>query len=331
MDTLGSKRTEARLKPSVLLIAALLVAGTVAVAGAGTGSPDAGLDPGDGNAAIDEPLADASGMTWSGHHSDAPAPGTPDARGDGTDNHDAGPRCPIFFPPGTPEPVRRLCHDPPPLPVAEPTGAVLGWEERTLELALSVDVELVDERTPDWRKDVFELVDKVDAFYRASFDIRIEVVDLHVHDFDAATTDPLLGIVSSHYRADHPDLDRDVTHHLSGKPSPNFLGMATVETAGNPDQAFSWSAFAHYPPIPLEGTSFEYQWDIYEIAMAHEIGHTLAAIHEYHNCAEGALEADTRAPGTVCTLMTPLADLTSFHVSTLNRLVIRGYADEVDI
>ena len=63
------------------------------------------------------------------------------------------------------------------------------------------------------------------------------------------------------------------------------------------------------------------------IVAAHEIGHLLGAQHHYGNCHEGR----TRVPGFTgsCTTMSPFGLANSEVFGTLERRVIRGYAEDV--
>jgi len=67
--------------------------------------------------------------------------------------------------------------------------------------------------------------------------------------------------------------------------------------------------------------------DFHAIVVAHEIGHLLGAQHHYGNCHEGR----TRIPGFTgsCTTMSPFGLANSEVFGTLERRVIRAYAEDV--
>ena len=63
--------------------------------------------------------------------------------------------------------------------------------------------------------------------------------------------------------------------------------------------------------------------------MAHEIGHLLGARHDYANCVEGIQLSDvTTSQPTPCTLMTAQTDLMSTNFGSLEKVVVRGHAED---
>ncbi|HVL87081.1 MAG TPA: M12 family metallo-peptidase [Candidatus Thermoplasmatota archaeon] len=213
---------------------------------------------------------------------------------------------------------------PMPPPLASPLGLLNGWDPRTFEVALAVDGEFVTAHGAAWRQEALSIFATVGAFYSRWVNLRVAVVDLHVHHF-AGDENERLEQLSQHYRQDHSGLRREATHLLSGS---GEGGLAScIGTAGKAEEAFSVSTAAHPNGVPGLLADPEAAARL----AAHELGHLLAAHHHYANCIEPAGGYDPQRPRQACTIMVPKHELTTLSMSAMERLVMRGHAEGANL
>ncbi len=65
-----------------------------------------------------------------------------------------------------------------------------------------------------------------------------------------------------------------------------------------------------------------------EKVFAHELGHLFGANHHYGNCVEGIASGATELEVSPCTLMSSFGGIDSMNFGTIERTVVRGYANE---
>ncbi len=222
------------------------------------------------------------------------------------------------------------CIRPVPSDVADPSGLVVGWPTRVLDVALAVDAEF-EGRYPNgaWRSVAEGWLSEASAVFERDVDVEFRVVDAHAHlpGMLAAThSADLLDELRAHYLADHADLARDDVHLFTGKELSNAIGQANcIGGAGDPNVAFTVSMGAHLDPTVFRGFSLDN--NEYVKVAAHEIAHIMSAHHHYGNCAEAVREYSVREPVEACTLMFPFVEFQELRLSTVNRLVTRGWVD----
>lgn len=209
----------------------------------------------------------------------------------------------------------------------DPQGLVTGWAPVRLDVAVAADADLVAHHGPAWQDVVDEVTAKVDAFYRDEVQIRVEVTDVHPHDGVFTSDDPevLLDQLEDHYRSDHEDVPRDVTHLYTGKDMGGTVGIAKQGSAGNPNASWSLSRAAGSNGTEVGDTGLVAFADLHAKIAAHEIGHTLDARHEHAECASSLARYDPGRPTDACTLMMPEVSFTSMRFSPVNQLLVRGH------
>lgn len=211
--------------------------------------------------------------------------------------------------------------------LAPASGLRDGWAERRLQVAFAYDAAYGRAFGANALPAAVFLAATVDATYAYDLDIRVEAVDIHGHDEAEFPTTHFQGVIEDaqrHYEAAHPSLRRELVHVVTGREIPDAAGMANcIGGAGNESLAYSWGEAApdrYSPRIASDAST--------RIA-AHEIGHLLAAHHHYASCGETGYRAFRTTEA--CTIMLPVVDLMQLRFSSLNRLVMRGYADAHDL
>lgn len=218
------------------------------------------------------------------------------------------------------------CDSLTPHALASASGLVAGWATRDLQMAVAVDSTFVAANA-DWAAAAAALINGVDGIFQSEVDVNIVVVDLHSHpssQLTASGAGGLLGQLIAHYALDHSGLAREDTALVVGKVlTGGVLGQAScVGAAGDPNLAYQVSTTVGLDPDSLLGLTTFYT-NAYVKAAAHELGHIFDAHHHYANCAEAG-----RAPvPDACTLMFNFANFFDEEMSTLERLVMRGWAE----
>lgn len=223
-----------------------------------------------------------------------------------------------------------------PAAIASPTGLVLGWPVRTFDVAFAVDAEFAAVYGAGWPGVLTAIANGVDAIFEEEMSLSLSVVDMHSHAagvFPGGDTDALLGNLEAHYESGHVGLARENVHLLTGKDllaTSGVVGQANcIGGAGNPDIAYTVALAANFDPINILGLIF--YGDLYVKLSAHEMGHILSAHHHYANCTESAPGLSPFRPIDLCTVMFPFADHWTRQMSSVNRLVTRGWADGVSL
>lgn len=242
------------------------------------------------------------------------------------------------------------CNQLVPNHVAGATGAVDGWQpERTYDIGLAVDDAFVVAHGSGWADHALALANAIDGILDANINLRLRVIDLHAHAPDtinAVHTQGLLNHLIPHYRDAHASLSREGVHLFTGRDTVSggfSLDGGTVPAAGQAN-CIGGAGRANLAytvgmtvgcnpleaPVPPVGTVAVFD-NCYVLVSAHEIGHILSAHHHYANCAESQIGRNPLAPLNNCSLMFNDATMLTTRMSTLNRIVTRGWVDSVPL
>lgn len=198
------------------------------------------------------------------------------------------------------------------------------WGPRlTFDLAVVVDQTYVAQWSKgggSWANTAIATVNSADGIYD-QIQIDINLVDLHSDTFPNTTSSALLNDIKFHYRAYHPDLQRDAVAMLVYKEI-GPLGQASCIGGAGLDDRGNLVMTTNAAPFNFLGVQL--YSNIYGKTLAHEMGHLLRAHHHYSNCHEASREPVVDA----CTMMTPFVDELDETIGTLESIVIRGWANE---
>ncbi|MGH2831057.1 MAG: M12 family metallo-peptidase [Actinomycetota bacterium] len=218
--------------------------------------------------------------------------------------------------------------------VASPLTLIQQDPLRTFDVAFAVDQTFVNSHPADWAALALSFVNSVDGLFRSAFDIRIAVVHLVVIP-DAAvpstTTDGLLVELQDYYLATYPNLVRDNVHLFTGKDPTNAAGQVNcVGSAGRTDVSYSVAQGDPGGPYNF-GLGLNLLPDGALKISVHELAHTLSAHHHYANCVETMPTFDPIRTLDLCTVMINDWGLIQPMFGSLERLTVRGWADDYDI
>lgn len=198
------------------------------------------------------------------------------------------------------------------------------WGSRiTFDLAVVVDQTYVTQWSKgdgNWLNDALATVNSADGIYD-QLQIDINLVDIHSDLFPNSDSTQLLTDIKFHYRAYHPEMNRDAVALLVYKEIGPLGQASCIGSAGMDDRA-NLVMTTNSAPFNLLGVQL--YSNIYGKTLAHEMGHLLRAHHHYSNCVQATREPISDA----CTLMTPFVDELDEVIGSVEAVVMRGWAND---
>lgn len=220
--------------------------------------------------------------------------------------------------------------------VVDPAPATMlidGVAMRTLDVAFPTDEGYVAAHD-DWVGDMVAMANTLDALYERDFGLSISIVHTIVvpdADMPGLTSATYLDQIAAYYATHYLDLPRDAVYLSVGNANASFGGQAAcIGGAGFPDEAYGVGTTDSGGPYSFTGFETLLPGQHYKIA-AHEVGHLLTAHHHHANCVETAPAYDPLITLDGCTVMINDWGLIHPTFSSLNRLVVRGHADQQDL
>ncbi len=244
----------------------------------------------------------------------------------------------------TPEDCQKIV---PPGPLDLSGQTVLGGTTtRVLDLAIATDQSFRDLYGDEWEATALKVADAADAIYTEQLDLNVNVTavipipveDLHVPEntsgnVEAEQSQKIIDDTRAYFETHHDDLHRDIVYTLVGNSTAGVIAgqVDCIGGAKFKDVSYGWGegqnlegALIDLGPAQLgQATGLK--------VILHEMAHLLGAHHHYQTCGPHAAQSGTSDAFGVCSIMTNAVDFASFHFSEINKIAIRGYAEEVDL
>ncbi len=246
---------------------------------------------------------------------------------------------------GEPEDCSKLLF---PGPFEVSAEVVTGFETRVLDIVVLVDTSFVRVHGENWRDSVDFIVAKADEVYQREVQLAVEIVAVYEIPADyldlvdtnhVGTTGPaseesrLILDQSRRYMDDfHGELDRDLVYTFVGASvAGSIAGQAEcIGGARYKDAAYGWGEADELNDGQLIGPTGWFHYSGIKVII-HEIGHILGAHHHYQECGTPITNSIPHDLLGACSIMTNVVDFASFQFSNLNKMAIRGWAEEVDL
>jgi hypothetical protein len=146
-------------------------------------------------------------------------------------------------------------------------------ELRTLEIAVTADVEFFETYGADSLAEIESILNVVDGIFQSEVNLAVEIVNAEIWQtepdpFTSAASGTLLQELRNYWNGNNQAVDRDATHLFTGKTlEGSTIGIAYVGVVCSTSVAYGLSE-------DLSSSS------LMPILVAHELGHNLGAEHD---------------------------------------------------